>query len=62
LFTKALLNGLAGSADLNRDGRITASELYQYITPQVLEGSRNTQNPVFGRLGFGQGEFVFVRK
>jgi hypothetical protein len=62
LFTKSLLSGLAGAADLNRDGYITASELYQYITPQVLEESRNSQNPVFGRLGYGQGEFVFVRK
>ncbi len=62
LFTKSLLSGLAGAADLNKDGYITASELYRYITPQVLEESRNTQNPVFGRLGFGQGEFVFVRK
>jgi Caspase domain len=62
LFTKSLLSGLAGAADLNKDGYITASELYQYITPQVHEGSRNSQNPVFGRLGYGQGEFVFVRK
>jgi len=62
LFTKSLLSGLAGAADLNKDGHITASELYQYITPQVLEESRNSQNPVFGRLGYGQGEFVFVRK
>jgi uncharacterized caspase-like protein len=62
LFTKLLLSGLAGAADLNRDGHITASELYQYITPQVLEESRNSQNPTFGRLGYGQGEFVFLRK
>jgi hypothetical protein len=62
LFTKSLLSGLAGAGDLNQDGYITASELYRYITPQVLEESRNTQNPVFGRLGYGQGEFVFVRK
>lgn len=62
LFTRALLKGLAGAADLNKDGYITASELYQYITPQVLEESRNSQNPVFGRLGHGQGEFMFVRK
>jgi hypothetical protein len=62
LFTKSLLNGLGGAADRNQDGYITASELYQYISPQVLAESRNTQNPVFGRLGYGQGEFVFVGK
>jgi hypothetical protein len=62
LFTKALVSGLTGAADRNNDGYITASELYQYISPQVLTESRNSQNPVFGRLGYGQGEFVFVRK
>jgi hypothetical protein len=62
LFTKALVSGLTGAADRNEDGYITASELYQYISPQVLTESRNSQNPVFGRLGYGQGEFVFVRK
>jgi Caspase domain len=61
LFTKSLLRGLSGAADLNSDGYITASELSQYVTPQVLEESRNSQNPVFGRLGTGQGEFVFIR-
>jgi Caspase domain len=60
LFTSALLAGLEGAADLNRDGRITASEIYQFITPHVLEKSRNSQNPLFGRLGRGPGEFVFV--
>jgi hypothetical protein len=62
LFTKAFINGLAGAADANKDGFITASELYQYIAPQILEESRNAQNPIFGRLGHGQGEFVFARR
>jgi hypothetical protein len=62
LFTKSLLRGLSGAADLNGDRYITASELSQYVTPEVLGESRNSQNPVFGRLGHGQGEFVFVRK
>jgi uncharacterized caspase-like protein len=62
LFTKSFLRGLSGAADLNHDGYITASELSQYVTPDVLGESRNAQNPVFGRLGNGQGEFVFVRK
>jgi hypothetical protein len=60
LFTQILLAGLEGSADLDHDGRITASELYQFIAPRLLEASRNSQNPIFGRLGRGQGEFIFV--
>jgi len=62
LFTKSLVGGLGGAADLDKDGAITAKELYQYITPKILQESRNSQNPVFGRLGHGQGEFVFMRK
>jgi hypothetical protein len=62
LFTKSLLSGLTGNADLNKDGYITATELSQHITSQVLAESRNSQNPLFGRLGDGQGEFVFELK
>jgi hypothetical protein len=62
LFTRSLLHGLAGAADSDGDGHITATELYRFITPQVLETSRNLQNPLFGRLGLGWGEFVFTRK
>jgi uncharacterized caspase-like protein len=62
LFTKSLLSGLGGAADRNQDGYITATELYQYISPQVLAETRESQNPVFGRLGSGQGEFVFVHR
>jgi hypothetical protein len=63
LFTKSLLDGLAGAADIKpKDGYITGSELYEYIAARVLEESQNSQNPVFARLDSGQGEFVFVRK
>ncbi len=60
LFTNVLLTGLDGAADLNQDGFIVASELYQFVAPRVMQESRNTQNPVFGRLGLGRGEFVFT--
>lgn len=60
LFTKVLLEALEGKADLNGDGLIPASELYQFLTPRVLALSQNTQNPVFGRLDQGRGEFVFL--
>lgn len=62
LFTKSLLEGLAGAADRANKGYITATELHDYVTARVLVESRNSQNPVFGRLDSGQGEFVFVRK
>jgi len=36
-LTNALLNGLMGSGDTNRDGNITYGELYGYIRDQVSE-------------------------
>jgi hypothetical protein len=59
LFTNLLITGLQGTADLNQDKHITATEIYQFLNRRILEESRNTQNPVFGRLGMGQGEFIF---
>lgn len=60
IFTRMLLEGLQDTAaDANGDGHITASELYKFVTSRVSGASRNTQNPSFGRLGIGHGEFNF---
>jgi len=59
LFTKVLIDSLQGAVDLNQGKHITATQLYQFVYSRVVEESRNTQNPSFGRLGTGQGEFVF---
>jgi WD40 repeat protein len=62
-FAEALLAGLRGSADLNQDGLITASELSLYlrdgVEPRVMElGYR--QSPQIFVLGWHEyGEFVF---
>lgn len=65
-FTSALLSGLEGQADQNADGIITASELANYIKPEVSrETGRHggvSQHPFFSYLaGSGQGDFVFIR-
>ncbi len=58
VFTWALLQGLAGKADLNGDGMITATELAAYIAPAVA--SVSNQTPAFGSLpGSEGGDFVF---
>ena len=59
LFTKVLIDGLQSAVDLSQGKHITATQLYQFLHRRVVEESRNTQNPAFGRLGTGQGEFVF---
>lgn len=59
VFTWTLLQGLAGKADLNGDGFITATELAAYVAPAVA--SVTHQTPAFGSLpGSEGGEFVFV--
>lgn len=58
VFTWTLLQGLAGKADLNGDGIITATELAAYVAPAVATVSRQT--PAFGSLpGSEGGDFVF---
>jgi uncharacterized caspase-like protein len=49
IFTYFLVNGLQGSADLNRDGIISLQELYEYVEQQVTRKSRavgGNQHPV----------------
>lgn len=58
VFTWTLLQGLAGKADLNGDGLITATELAAYVAPAV--SSVSNQTPAFGSLpGSEGGDFVF---
>ncbi|MBV9492410.1 MAG: SEL1-like repeat protein, partial [Verrucomicrobia bacterium] len=57
VFTSALLEGLGGAADLNRDGYITFAELESYLVPRA---SHRLQTPASGSLpGHEGGEFVF---
>lgn len=58
VFTKSLLDGLNGKADLDKDGYITASELGTFIRPEVSKKSDYKQTPNFGRFE-GEGEYVF---
>lgn len=45
-FTKHLLRGLGGGADANRDKRITARELFNYVSDGVKYQTNNRQHPV----------------
>lgn len=62
LFTRYLIEGLAGRADLepigNRDGEIDAIELYAYTSHMVRLAARKSygllQNPMFSNTGNGR--------
>lgn len=45
-FTKNLLRGLRGGADINKDKRITASELFYFVSDGVKSQTNNRQHPV----------------
>jgi len=65
LFTSFVLEGLAGAADLNGDGAITALELFQFVAPKVREYSRRQfqveQTPVLEVRGLS-GEIALTRR
>ena len=50
-FFYYLVEGLKGRADKNRDKKVTARELFNYVAPQVTEITDNQQHPVmWGRF------------
>jgi hypothetical protein len=59
LFVQALLTGLAGTADLDHNGWLMASELGAYVTQHVREVSNGRQHPTSVRID-GDGDTVLV--
>jgi WD40 repeat protein len=48
-FTRAIVEGLAGRADMNKDGLVKFNELDTYVTERVLELSGGEQEPTCSR-------------
>lgn len=48
-FTKALVEGLTGKADANRDGTVTLAELDAYVADRVQELTAGRQHPTTQR-------------
>jgi len=48
-FTQAIVEGLAGKADMNKDGVVKFNELDTYVTERVLELSGGEQEPTCSR-------------
>lgn len=46
MFTNYLMHGIRGKADSNRDRRITARELFNYVSANVSQATSNRQHPV----------------
>ncbi|MGA6826240.1 caspase family protein [Nitrospira sp. NS4] len=59
LFATALLTGLQGAADLNKNGWLMASELGAYLEQEIAGLSQGKQHPISARLD-GDGDTVLV--
>ncbi|MBY0246843.1 MAG: caspase family protein [Nitrospiraceae bacterium] len=59
LFVQALLAGLAGAADVDKNGWLMASELGDYLTRRVQADSQGLQHPTSLRID-GDGDTVLV--
>ena len=61
VFTYFLLAGLRGGADVNKDGYITAKELFNFVYPKVKQRSGGKQIPVmWGK--FDENMIILKRK
>ena len=63
IFKTCLIQGLSsGFADLNKDGFVTGAELGLYLKEEVINYSRGTQHPHYGKIrnpNLDKGDFVF---
>lgn len=59
IFRREFIAALAGSADMNRDGFITGSELSIYVRGRVSNASEGAQTPQFSKT-IADGDMLFV--
>jgi tetratricopeptide (TPR) repeat protein len=59
LFVQALVSGLSGAADQNKNGWLMASELSLYVKQQVETASGSKQHPQFAQLD-GTGDTILI--
>jgi formylglycine-generating enzyme required for sulfatase activity len=63
IFRRQFIAALTGEADLNKDNYITGTELGDFLQTTVVNYSRNSLHPQFGKIRdpeLDKGDFVFV--
>jgi len=56
VFTYYLIEGLAGAADIDKDGTVTVDEAYHYVSRQVPAATAQEQHPV--KKGTVEGRLI----
>lgn len=59
LFVQALVNALAGDADLDKNGWLMASEVGKYVSAQVQDQTKGAQHATFTQLE-GDGDTIMI--
>jgi len=62
VFKTCLIQGIKGEADGNSDGYVTGSELGMYLDSSVVNYSRGSQHPQYGKINnphLDKGDFIF---
>jgi uncharacterized caspase-like protein len=59
LFVEALVRGLSGEADTDKNGWLMASEIGRYVSQHVVDQSKGSQHPVFAQLE-GDGDTIMI--
>ena len=63
IFRRQFVEAIEGEADLNRDGYVTGTELGMFLQDKVVNYSKNTQHPQYGKIrnpNLDKGDFVFA--
>ncbi|MFC1614370.1 SUMF1/EgtB/PvdO family nonheme iron enzyme [Gemmatimonadota bacterium] len=62
IFCRQFVKALTGEGDVNKDGYVTGSELGEFLQERVINYSRETQHPQYGKIrddNLDDGDFVF---
>jgi len=63
LFCRQFVEALNGDGDLDRDGYVTGTELGMFLQDSVINYSRSSQHPQYGKIrnpNLDKGDFVFT--
>jgi Flp pilus assembly protein TadD len=63
IFRRQFIEAIEGEADSNNDSYVTAAELGEYLQDKVINYSKNTQHPQYGKIknpNLDKGDFVFI--
>jgi formylglycine-generating enzyme required for sulfatase activity len=62
VFGEQFVRAISGEADVDKDGYVTGSELGDFLQSSVVNYSRNSQHPQYGKIrspNLDKGDFVF---